>query len=132
MIKENEVLHLIIDSYPRARSELVLSADDWISHNGNINAHALLRCVVRVVVSSFVLGDYENSEKLFELIERFIIEGEVCVANAACTCFVESLQNIASHGGEFENAHFLSLLGEKSKEHATAWNAFNGVKFSEF
>ena len=130
VIKEHQVLQILIQSYPQARATLVDSADDWISENGSISSHALLSAVVHRVTESFLLGEYENSQELFDVIEQFVSEGEESVSNAACTCFIESLLNIASSEGKFTDSHFVSLMGAKSIEYAKSWDAFTGVKTS--
>jgi hypothetical protein len=96
--------------------------------SGGITAHKLLSILSHLVVSQFVDYEYDSSVKLFELIEHFVYVGDSKVSNAACTCFIENLQNIASHNNnEFEYSHFVSLLGPKSREYAKYWDDFTGV-----
>ncbi len=130
MIKESEVLQLLIDSYPQSRELFVEYADEWIPQpggNGAIPSHAILRILSGFVVRNFIRGDYEGAAELFELIEKFVTDGDSNLANAACTCFIENLQNIASQGGEFEYSHFVPLLGINSKEYAKSWDKFTGI-----
>jgi hypothetical protein len=127
MIKEHEVLPLLIEAYPQAREVLVESAEYWVPESGPITSHSLLSLIVGAVVKYFVAGEYDNSQALFDLIEKFISEGEASVSNAACTCFIESLQNVASHEGKFEYSHFVSLMGPKAIEYAKEWDSFTGV-----
>lgn len=128
MIHEHETLQLLLEAYPECRDELVKNADYWIPKSGPVSACALFLHVTSVVQTRFVEGDYVHAEPLFALIERFISEGDERLSTAACTCFIESLQNAASHGNQFEFAHFVGLLGSKSMEHARAWDKFTGVK----
>jgi hypothetical protein len=131
MINEKEVLQLIIDTYPKARDYLILEADEWVPEKGSggkITAHSLLSVLSGLVVKEFVSSEYDSSVELFELIERFVSVGDSNVSNAACTCFIENLQNTASNDNEFEYSHFVSLLGPKSREYAKSWDDFTGVK----
>ena len=128
MIKEHEVLQLLIEAYPQAREILVESAEYWVPESGSITSHSLLSCIVCSVVKYFLAGEYENAQELFDLIEKLVSEGEERVSSAACTCFIESLQNIASCEGEFEYSHFVSLMGPNATKYAKEWDCFTGVK----
>ena len=131
MINEQEILQLIIDTYPKAREYLVSEADEWVPEKGSggkISAHRLLSLLSSLVVKEFVVSEYDWSVELFELIELFVSDGDSNVSNAACTCFIENLQNTASNDNEFEYSHFVSLLGTKSREYAKYWDDFTGVK----
>ena len=127
MINDHEVLHLVIEAYPKSRSCLVAEVEDWLPEKGPIIPHGVLNSISHLVKDKFLVGEYDHAEELFDLIERFIDEGSQSVAEAACTCFIENLQNICGSDG-FEPSHFASLLGPKSKEYAKAWDEFTGAK----
>lgn len=132
MIHAHEVLGLIIDTYPKARNYFVSKAEDWVPKHrdsGYISTHRLLSILTDLVVDQFVQTEYDHCVELFELIEQFVSEGDEGVSNAACTCFIENLQNIASHDdNEFEYSHFVSLLGPESRAYAKAWDEFTGIR----
>jgi hypothetical protein len=130
-ISEYEVLELLLEAYPQSRDHLVSCADDWIPESGPISSHALMMSLTPFVASALREGDYTHAESLFALIEMFITDGSPSVAEAACTCFVESLQNIASHEGDFEYSNFVDLLGPASRDYAKAWDGFTGVATDE-
>lgn len=131
MIEKNEVLQLIIDTYPKARTYYVSNADKWVPEKGDggqISQHRLLSMLSHLVVREFVQGEYDFCVELFELIEFCVSEGDSDVSNAACTCFIENLLNTASHENEFEDSHFVSLLGPESERYAKSWDNYTGTK----
>ena len=96
---------------------------------GPISPHSILRELSHFVVSKFSEGDYDNSEELFALIEKMIMDGNNEVQNAATTCFLENLQNrSSSEDYEFDGSHFVSLLGPKSTEYCKAYDKITGIK----
>lgn len=126
MIRENEVLQLLIDTYPPSRKLFVERADEWVPEknaNGSVTPYPLFRIIIAHIVKDFVSGGYEYSQELFDLIERFIKEGDASLSNAACVGFVESFCNIASCGKEFEYGHFVALLGKESAKFARSWDS---------
>jgi len=95
-----------------------------------IHAHEVLGLIIDTYPKARnYLTEYDHCVELFELIEQFVSEGDEGVSNAACTCFIENLQNIASHDdNEFEYSHFVSLLGPESRAYAKAWDEFTGIR----
>ncbi len=127
MIKDHEVLHLIIECYHKSWPYLVKEVENWLPEKGPISPHRILSVISHLVEREFLQGRYDQAKNLFDLIEKFIVNGNENVADAACTCFIENLQNYCGSNG-FEGSHFVSLLGSKSRDYAKAWNEFTGVK----
>ena len=128
MIKEYEVVQLLVQPYPFLRPNLISQVEDWLRENGSISIYAIMNCLVVSVVDKFVAGEYEGASELFELVEKLIVKGEQSVAEAASTGFIEALQNIASKDGVFKYGHFISLLGQESKKYSVAWDDFSRVE----
>jgi hypothetical protein len=127
MISDHEVLHLVIETYPKSRDHLVAGVEYWLPEKGPITPHSILSQISGLVRDNFLSGDYDQAEELFDLIERFITDGSENVANAACTCFIENLQNYCGIDG-FDGSYFTPLLGPESLKYARAWDKFTGVK----
>jgi hypothetical protein len=132
MIESNQIIQLLIETYPDFRKALIESVDHWLPEKGPIRPHSILMYLSGPVVKNFLKGNYDNAEQLFDLIERMVVEGEPDLANAATTCFLENLQNIASHtDNDFEGGHFVPLLGENSKEFCIQYDEMTGAKTKE-
>lgn len=129
MIQEFDVLHLLIEAYPKSREVFVSTVEDWFPAQGPISPCILLGILSHFVKSQFLLGEYDDAKALFSLIEKFVVDGVEPVRNAACTCFIENLQNYCEIDG-FDGSYFIPLLGEKSKEYARGWDGFTGVRTS--
>ncbi|MEX0322362.1 MAG: hypothetical protein AB3N63_09405 [Puniceicoccaceae bacterium] len=126
MIETHQVLPLVLQEYPKSRKYFISQVEDWLPEEGEISPHRILSITSKIIKEEFLKGNYDDSEKLFELIEKFIREGCETVSNAACTNFIENLQNYIGSNG-FESSHFISLLGPESRKYAKAWDKFTGV-----
>ena len=64
---------------------------------------------------------------ILKLVEQLTCEGDERVQTVMCTFFIESLLAVSD---EFPviMAPVLRKLGKNSREHALAWNKFNGVE----
>ena len=122
-ISPSEVLPAFVDIYPDCRAHFIKEADYWIDEKSAISVHSLFSIFSLLVVERFLLGEYEKSEDLFGFIDLAIKLGDKEVSNAACTCFVENLINIASAKTDFELSHFRSLLGPLATEFADNYMA---------
>lgn len=94
-------------------------------HNGNepINFCGDMTYLSLYVNSSILENKKINLNSIFQLIEKFLTEGEQSIKNGAMTCFLEGLQNM-----ETPPEKWVHLLGEKSKEYCQAWDEFTGVQ----
>lgn len=127
-IEDHQILQMIIESYPQSWNYLVKNVEDWLPEKGPITPCSILRHISHLVKEEFLKDEYDHSKELFKLIEDFIVRGSENVANAACTCFIENLQNYCGGSDGFEPNHFVSLLGPKSIDYAKEWDEFTGVK----
>ncbi len=122
-LESYQLLPELILVYPDCRAHFISEADRWIDDKGDISAHSFFSVLTSFVEEKFLLGDYEHCEKLFAFVEAAIHSENAGVSNAACTCFIENLINIAGHNNEFELSHFWTLLGPSALYFAESWLA---------
>jgi len=65
--------------------------------------------------------------EIFACAEWLLAHGDEKVHDAVATCFLESLQNLASHG-KFSTTLFVPFLGPLSRASCKGWDDFTGVK----
>ena len=81
--------------------------------------------------SDYICEKLKNKEEapfreLFQLIEKFIVDGNEVLRTAATTQFLENLINVSSNG-DFPLESFANYLGEESKAYCKAWDEACGV-----
>ena len=122
MISGNELIPLLVKSYPGFRDRLVDSADSWLWDTGEISLFAVFRALSPLVVENFSSGEFNGADTLFEAIERCITDGDEQVSTAATTGFLESVI------GNKEIGHLaVSFMGERSRNYCRAWEKFIGA-----
>jgi len=72
-------------------------------------------------------GKRDNLKTIFDLIEELLTDGDQDVKDAAATCFLENLINLASANKLF-SPDFVPFLGTNSRAYCEAWDSFTGVK----
>jgi hypothetical protein len=65
--------------------------------------------------------------RIFSVMEFLLSTGTDEAKEAVATCFLESLQNLAS-SGRFPATRFVPYLGPLSRKHCEAWDAFTDVQ----
>ena len=75
-----------------------------------------------------LIADEQSADlpMIFELIERLMVKGDQDVQNAAATCFLENLINIAGTD-RLDAKKYIHLLGPESRAYCKAWDKFTGV-----
>lgn len=68
--------------------------------------------------------DYQAIAEAFDMIERFIADGDDDTRSAAATCFLEDLLN----NGKISSKVFGPYLRPRSRAHCEAWDQFTGVE----
>ena len=106
----------------------------WQEHNVNWNGEEPGLCNDMSAFSDYAWEHIVNHEsrpellrRVFDLVEKLLIEGDQEVYDAAATCFLENLLNQASCS-ESALSVFLPLLGRKSREYCDEWDKFTGVR----
>jgi hypothetical protein len=74
--------------------------------------------LARHVIAMFERGDADCFPQIFDVIERWHVEGEHWVREAATVGFLESLQNAHNHG-KTDTEEFRRFLGPASER---SWN----------
>ncbi|MBK7896330.1 MAG: hypothetical protein IPJ90_15935 [Anaerolineaceae bacterium] len=78
------------------------------------------------VISLIIDEDLSQLPRIFDLMERFIVEGEETVGNVVTTCFLENIINRT--GATIDPKSFVHLLGPQSRIYCQAWDEFTGMK----
>lgn len=100
------------------------SENCYINHGADSTVHGVFIAFGHLVCKKLEDNSLDNASAIFAFIEKAIMNGGAS-ANAACTCFLESVLNRTP--ATIKPELFVSLLGEKSKEYCKAWNEFTGV-----
>lgn len=139
MVLTNKYTETLIHKFPNfAKSVSLKDAIELFSDDEKVDAYTIFIGLTHYVTNELINinNDISQEEKeIYELVEdiREKYSGylkpspEFDIDNAACTCFLENLLNIAS-SNEIDYSRFIPYLGEKSKEYCRAWDEFTGVK----
>jgi hypothetical protein len=76
--------------------------------------------------ASFDLISESERERILELIEQFLEEGDDTVKDSVATGFLEALL-AESSAGRFDFSQIETTLGPKSRAYCRAWNRFTGA-----
>lgn len=139
MVFANQYAEVLVKTFPKfAKSDSLKETIELYSDGKTVSAYTIFTgltnyvinelMAVYAVVSEEELAIYQYVEEIRKKFSNSPEDTEEFdIDNAACTCFLEDLINIASHGRiSFER--FIPYLGEKSKEFCRAWDEFTGVK----
>lgn len=139
MVFENKYTQILINKFPGfANSNALAETIELYCNTNQVSASTVFTGLTNYVVDELI-KKHENITQeeleIYKFIEQVrnnysgFPEGseEFDFDNAACVCFLEDLQNIASTG-EIKYSRFIPYLGEKSKEYCRAWDEFTGVK----
>lgn len=124
MITEKDCMGLLLEVVPEFRELWNKHLQWW----GNETAGL---CNDMSEFSNYIYKNIENMTdyelvKIFNIIERLIIEGNADVSTAATTCFLENLQNMSYDNPKL--LRFTKFLGPESRAYCVAWDEFMGVK----
>ena len=125
MIEANNLIPYLISSYPMVRDQLVQTVDDWLGDDGNTRPCMVMSAVSELVEDRLAQGEYEGADRLFNLVDRMLMEGSAALREAASTCFLENLMN---HSRLLDPQFYVPLLGPAAKEYCRARDEFAGVK----
>ena len=121
MSQELSLLKGLITSYPGLHSHLVRTCDEWLREDGSVSACAIFFATARLCMDRFLNFDFEGSDHLFGFVEKCLESDNQELADAAATCFLESVTN------SVEMAPLaVSLMGPLSKQNCKEWDRFHG------
>ncbi len=101
------------------------SVDCLFNRGAESTVHGIFSAFSQVVCKKLESASLENTGPIFEFIEATIKNGGSS-ANAACTCFLESVLNRTPISINPEL--FVTFLDEESKIFCRAWGDFTGVE----
>lgn len=101
------------------------SGDCLFNRGAESSVHGIFIAFSHMVCEKLESTSLENTGPIFKFIEATIKKGGSS-ANAACTCFLESVLNRTSI--TINPELFVSFLGEESKKFCRAWSDFTGVE----
>ena len=125
MIEAKDLIPLLVQSYPRLRDHLVKTANDWLGEDGTLMPCMLMAAVGWLVAERLAKGDFDGMDRLFDLVERLLLEGSSEVRDAAATCFLENLVN---RSDTLDPRLYVALLGPESRNFCCAWDELTGQK----
>lgn len=87
--------------------------DEWSNEPEDLPHYLLISDVVRKCSKMLAEGEKHNVDRVFEVVERWLVEGDPYVREAATVGFIEDLQNVNLHDGT-EPRDFIQFLGPES------------------
>jgi hypothetical protein len=123
MISQKECITEILENFPGFQPQWQRHIEYWGNEEPGL-------CNDLSEFSDYVsdlIADKKNKKlnDIFELIEKFMVEGEQSVKEAVSTCFLENLINTLPSDS---TKIFVNLLGSESSAYCVAWDEFTGVK----
>ena len=123
MIDLEQMRQLLCRTYSGLRERIVAAVDDWIGDDGAFLAFPWMDQLCYLVVERLELGDYEQIDALFQVIEDLLAEGDEAVQTVILTGFLEGLQ----HQQKVPPKFWRPLLGPLAQSHCTAMDNFYGI-----
>jgi hypothetical protein len=123
MISKKECIAEILESFPGFQSQWQEHIEYWGGEEPGLcnDLSEFSDYVSNLIVSE----DSKKLNDIFNLIEKFMVQGEHSVKEAVATCFLENLVNTLPPN--FTKG-FVDFLGSESKAYCVAWDEFTGVK----
>lgn len=129
-----------MEKFPKFKNSISLTETIELYSDGTekVNIYTVFSALTNYVVDELIKKNkniIQEEIEIYKFIEDIRVKysqfpnntDEYDFDNAACTCFLENLLNIAS-ANEIRYERFIPYLGEKSKEYCRAWDEFTGVK----
>ena len=139
MVFTNKYTEVLMSKFPNfAGSKSLEETIDLYKDGEYVNIHSVFTGLTNYVIDELVPRHETISDEevaIYQFVEEVCQKygdypedtDEYLLDNAACTCFLENLINIASWG-DISYSRFVPYLGEKSREFCRAWDEFTGVK----
>lgn len=110
MIHPDQMFVLILEAYPEFSSHWNEFYDEWSEEPVDFPYYLLISDLVRECSRLLAAGHEAEIRKIFDVVERWHLEGDPYVKEAAVIGFVEDLQNTNLHSGTSPD-DFIQFLG---------------------
>ena len=120
-INKYEMLSEFCKVYSDFRDYIVDSSNEWISLDGRFMWIVITSSLAEFVLNKIKVGNYDDVDEFFLLIERLVIEGDLEVSTLVTTELLESMMNNKTIEGEL----WRPFLREKSLEYCIQIDDFN-------
>ena len=114
MIKKDDMIPLMLEACPSFRPAWDEFAEEWRSENDK-PLYLLMSSLARHLITILVAGDTASLSRAFAVVERWHVEGDGYVREAATVGLLEDLQNDSLHGGTTPKQFEPFLLPESLK-----------------
>lgn len=120
MIARDEMLPLVVAADLTFAPAWQRFLDEW-GKETELPLYLALGDLADHLILQLDRGDTDRFPAVFDVVERWIVDGDAYVVNAAVVGLLETIQNICSHGTKSAD-RFLPWLEPKSK---AAWEDLN-------
>ena len=118
----------LLKNFPDFQDAFDAHVKDWDDYDASKRSFFLDLDSFRSFISKKLEKDESyDYKKVFDFIEKLVVNGDESVSTAATTGFLEDLVNLSSNG-RFPSRSFTKYLGPESKAYCIAWDEFTGVK----
>jgi len=123
-ITKERCMEMILNKFPDFIRNWEKYIDEWqnVSPGFTIDMCEFAEYVVNSIQQEREI----ELDRVFQLVEYFIISGDEEVKNAVATGFLEYILNATSR--RIDPSSFVPFMGESSKNFCREWDKLNGVK----
>ena len=113
MIERNQMFEPMLEAHPEFSELWKQFVDQWSSEPEGLPLYILISDVVRECSKMLARGQKYHIGKVLAVVERWLLEGDPYVRQAAIVGFIEDLQNGNIHEGTSPD-DFVEFLGPES------------------
>ena len=128
MIAKDEMMGLLLASCPSFDPAWRNFLDDWQDDPVDLPLYVALGDLARHLIGLVERGEIAELPAVFQVVERWHLEGDEYVRTAATVGLLEDLQNYNLHTEATDPAQFRAMLGPESSrcwdELAASWAEF--------
>src|SRR4051812_40376790 len=115
MIAESEMMQPLLQACPSFQSDWEAFLSDWSDETDKPPLYLALGDLARHLISMLVVHDAPGLTRAFEVVERWHLEGDTFVRQAATIGLLENLQNTNQHESTSPSEFEPFLLPESLK-----------------
>jgi hypothetical protein len=128
MIVKADLMALMLDACPTFVPAWQAFLDEWDDALEGLPLYVALGDLARHLIGLFERGDLSEMPAVFQVVERWHVDGDAYVREAASVGLLEDLQNLNLHTENITPSQFRRLLGPESlqcwDEVAASWEEF--------